>query len=54
MSMIELLAKEMLDFDEDNPGLPQSEVVVDFETWQKWVDMAGEISATFPPQEASL
>ena len=50
MGFTEKLVKEILDFDEDHPGLPEAEVVIDFETWQNWVDMAGEISAMFSPE----
>jgi hypothetical protein len=39
------LAAAILAFDEDNPGDPDSEVVVPFEVWAAWVDLAGKIEA---------
>jgi hypothetical protein len=43
------LAKSILDFDAQNPGEPESEVVVPYSTWADWIDLAGAADAEEEP-----
>lgn len=36
------LAEKLIEFDEVNPGEPESEVVVPYAVWEHWIDLAGK------------
>jgi hypothetical protein len=36
------LADKILEFDECNPGEPESDVVIPFAVWEHWIELAGK------------